>query len=162
MVIRSATERDARALAAVYNPYVVETVVTFEETPVSEAEMARRVRVVLGASLPWLVAEQGGTIMGYAHASEWKGRCAYRFSVETTVYVAAGAAGRGIGSRLYDALVPILQAGTSHTAIAGIALPNPASVSLHEKFGFQKVAHFKEVGFKGGSWVDVGYWQRML
>jgi phosphinothricin acetyltransferase len=160
--IRPATPADGASLARIYNYYVTTTVVTFEEDPIAPSEMARRVEDVGSASLPWLLAEQAGNVLGYAYASKWKGRCAYRFSVETTVYLDPLHMRRGLGSLLYNSLLPILMVGGIHAAIGGIALPNEGSVALHEKFGFQKVAHFKEVGFKFGRWIDVGYWQRIL
>ncbi|RME80036.1 MAG: N-acetyltransferase family protein [Caldilineae bacterium] len=160
--VRAATPDDAVALARIYGPYVRDSIVTFEEVPPTPADMAQRLQMTLDASLPWLVAERGGEVRGFAHASRWKGRCAYRFAVEVTVYVEQGYAGLGIGSLLYGRLLPQLRDGGMHTALAGIALPNPASIALHEKFGFRKVAHFRQVGFKFGRWIDVGYWQLML
>jgi L-amino acid N-acyltransferase YncA len=160
--IRNATTADAASIADIYNHYVTNTVVTFEEEPVSPAEMAGRIEEVTSASLPWLVAERGGRVLGYAYASQWKGRAAYRFTKEITVYVGQRALGQGLGSRLYTALFPILADRGIHTVLGGIALPNPASVALHEKFGLAKVAHLEEVGFKFGQWIDVGYWQRTL
>ena len=160
--IRAARASDAAAVAAIYNHYVAETAVTFEEEPVSAAEMARRIEGVLSASLPWLVAEESADIVGYAYATHWRARRAYRYSVEVTAYVARQHAGRGIGSRLYRQLFPALQARGVHAVMGGIALPNDASVALHEKFGLRKVAHFEQVGFKFSRWIDVGYWQRIL
>lgn len=162
VTIRPATTADASAIAGIYNHYVTETIVTFEEEAVSPAEITRRIQEVDSASLPWLIAERCGEVVGYAYASKWKGRCAYRFSVEITVYVGPGHARRGIGSKLYGQLFPILKDRGIHALIGGIALPNEASVALHEKWGLQKVAHFKEVGFKFNRWIDVGYWQRTL
>jgi phosphinothricin acetyltransferase len=159
--VRGATLDDAPACAALYNHYITDTVISFEEEPVRTAEFAARIDEILRIPLPWLVAEQDGRILGYAHASKWKGRCAYRFSFETSVYVAYDCGRRGIGSLLYAELLRLLDARGNHSVIGGIALPNAASVALHEKFGFQKVAHFREVGFKFDSWHDVGYWQRM-
>ncbi len=160
--IRAAASSDARAVAAIYNHYVAETVITFEERPVHADEMARRIGDVQSASLPWLVAEENGQIVGYAHAAPWKTRSAYRFSVEITVYVAPDKVGHGIGSMLYRHLFTILQTLDVHAVIGGIALPNEASVALHEKLGLEKVAHFQQVGFKFNKWVDVGYWERIL
>lgn len=160
--IRSATGDDAAALARIYEPYVRQTTITFEEEPVAPAEMARRLREVAAAGLPWLVAEDDGRVLGYACATPWKGRSAYRFSVEVTVYLEPDRARRGWGTRLYEELFARLAALGVHTAIAGIALPNEASVALHEKLGMTKIAHFAEVGFKLGRWIDVGYWQRLL
>jgi len=129
---------------------------------VAAAEMARRLEEVRSAALPWLVAEAAGQAVGYAYATPWKARTGYRFSAEITVYLGPGQAGRGIGSRLYGELFPMLQARRIHAVMGGIALPNEASVALHEKFGMRKVAHFEAVGFKFDRWIDVGYWQRTL
>jgi L-amino acid N-acyltransferase YncA len=159
--IRDATPDDAAAIAAIYNRYVLDTTITFEEEAVTQEEMRARIAEVQTASLPWLVATDG-RLLGFAYASKWKGRCAYRFSVEVTVYLGEGAAGRGLGSRLYAELFERLRAAGMHSVLAGIALPNEPSVALHEKMGMEKVAHFGEVGFKLGRWVDVGYWQRTL
>jgi phosphinothricin acetyltransferase len=153
---------DAAAIAAVYNPYIRDTVITFEEEPVSNAEMSRRIEEVRSASFPWLVAEQGGQVVGYAYARPWHSRSAYRYSAEIAVYLSVAHTGRGIGSKLYAELFPILQARGIHVVMGGIALPNEASVALHERFGLRKVAEFREVGFKFDRWIDVGYWQRTL
>ena len=160
--IRIATASDADRIAEIYNHYIANTVVTFEEEPVAGDEMRRRMDDVFAAALPWLVAESGGRVVGYAYATKWKARSAYRFSVETTVYLADGLGKFGLGSRLYDELFRLLKEKGIHAAIGGIALPNDASVALHEKFGMRKVAHFDEVGFKFGKWVDVGYWELIL
>ena len=160
--IRGASASDAAAIAGIYNHYVTDTVVTFEEESVSVAEIARRIDEVRFASLPWLVAEVDRHVVGYAYSRPWNARSAYRFSVEITVYLAPAHAGRGIGSTLYGELFPILRARRIHAVMGGIALPNEASVALHEKFGLRKVAQFEEVGFKFNRWIDVGYWQRTL
>ncbi len=161
MTMRPCTTADAAAIAAIYNAYVHDTVITFEETPVAAAEMARRI-VDTTARFPWLVWDDGGGAVAWAYATAWKTRSAYRFSVETTVYVAASHHGRGIGAVLYGALLEDLRGRKLHSAVGGIALPNPASVALHEKLGFVKIAHFAEVGRKFDRWVDVGYWQLIL
>jgi L-amino acid N-acyltransferase YncA len=161
-MIRPAHVSDGEALAQIYNHYVANTVVTFEEQPVSGAQMASRIDEVLSASLPWLIAEETGAIAGYAYASKWKVRAADRFSVECSVYLATAAVGPGIGTQLYAALFEKLKALGAHAVMGGVALPNPACVALHEKFGMEKVAQFNEVGFKFGKWIDVAYWQKML
>jgi L-amino acid N-acyltransferase YncA len=162
-VIRPAQPADCLAIASIYNHYVTNTIVTFEEQPVSAAEIESRVAVVQSASLPWLVAEVDGAVAGYAYAVKWKAtREAYRFAVEASVYVAAGFTGGGIGTSLYAELLNRLRAMKMHVVIGGVALPNPASVALHERFGFVKVAHFKETGYKFNRWIDVGYWQLLL
>ena len=142
---------------------MLNTVVTFEEEQVEVDEMALRILGNQEAGLPWLVAQdESGQVIGYAYASAWKGRCAYRFSVEVTVYLAHDMSGKGWGSRLYEALFKALDDKGMHTVIGGIALPNAASIALHEKSGLKKVAHFEQVGFKMDRWVDVGYWQGQL
>lgn len=161
-IVRPALAADAPALTRIYNAYVETTIVSFEEEAVNPLEIRRRMKAVRRASLPWLVAEEDGTVVGYAYATKWRTRPAYRQSVEVTVYVASDRRRRGIGSVLYDSLLDELRGHGIHAAIGGIALPNPASVALQEKFGFEKVAHFAEVGFKFGKWIDVGYWQRIL
>lgn len=114
------------------------------------------------AGLPWLVADEDGEVKGYAYATQWKDRIGYRTSVETTVYLAKNATGRGLGTQLYEELFRLLEEKGLHSAIGGIALPNSGSVALHEKFGMKKVAEFEEVGTKFGGWVNVGYWQRIF
>ena len=162
VIVRHATAADAAAVASIYNHYVTDTIVTFEEEPVSAAEMASRIDEVQAGSLPWLVAERDGAVVGYAYATKWRSRFGYRFSVEVTVYLAADQGGRGTGSKLYESLLAELRERGFHAAMGGIALPNDASVALHEKFGFKKVAHFDEAGIKFDRWIDVGYWQLLL
>lgn len=160
--IRPAAAGDAAALARIYNFYVQETIVTFEEEAVSAAEMSARLREVQEASLPWLVAEDRGEVVGYAYAGKWRVRRGYRFSVEVTVYLDHRRGRAGIGTSLYQRLLSELPPRGIHVAIGGIALPNEASVALHEKLGFRKTAHFHEVGFKFDRWIDVGYWEKRL
>ena len=162
VVVRRALAADSEAIARIYNHYVLNTVITFEEDPVSAQVMATRVAEVQGSSLPWLVAETDGAVIGYAYASKWKIRSAYRFSVQATIYLEHGREGHGIGTMLYSGLLPILRASGIHVAIGGAALPNEASAALHERLGFNHVATFREVGFKHGRWVDVAYWQLVL
>jgi phosphinothricin acetyltransferase len=161
-VIRPAEIPDAQAIASIYNYYIANTTITFEEQPVTAEQMAERILEVHAASLPWLVAEEFGQVIGYAYASKWRARSSYRFSVETTVYLQNEAVSRGVGSQLYEVLFSVLKGKGVHVAIGGIALPNEASASLHEKFGMKKIAHFEQVGFKFEKWVDVGYWQAVL
>jgi L-amino acid N-acyltransferase YncA len=161
MIIRNVIPDDAHAICAIYNHYVENTVISFEEKPVSENEMKRRIREIV-RSLPWLVAEEDGRVLGYAYASPWKNRGAYRYAVESTVYLAPDAAGRGIGRRLCRELISALGRRHVHAVMACIALPNPASIGLHEKLGFERVAHFKQIGWKFDRWIDVGYWQLVL
>ena len=161
-MIRVAAAEDSDALALLYNHYVLNSVTTFEEEPVSAAEMGARVAEVRRLDLPWLVLEIAGELCGYACAVRWKGRAAYRHSVESTIYLAESRTGQGLGLQLYGCLVAELEALSVHSVVGGIALPNDPSVGLHEKMGFAKVAHLSEVGRKFGRWIDVGYWQRLL
>jgi phosphinothricin acetyltransferase len=161
-MIRTATESDSSEIVNIYNYYVLNTSVTFEEQPLDSDEMASRITATLDDYLPWLVAEQDGQIIGYAYASKWKGRCAYKYSVESTVYLSHTVVSRGWGSKLYRKLLNALKDNNFHVAMGGISLPNDSSVGLHEKLGFEKVAHFSEVGYKFDEWVDVGYWQLKL
>jgi len=158
-MIRSATTADAAAIAAIYNHYVLNTVVTFEEETVSAREVADRIAEIQTAGRPWIAWEENGRVLGYAYANSWKSRCAYRFALETTIYLDKEATGRGGGTLLYTALVETLRATRIHSLIGGVALPNAASVALHEKLGFTKIGHFKEVGRKFDQWIDVGYWE---
>jgi phosphinothricin acetyltransferase len=160
--VRPVTLDDAEQICALYNHYVMTSTITFEEEPVTLAEMASRIRDAQSASLPWLVAASGGEILGYAYASKWKGRAAYKFSVEVTIYVRQGLGHCGIGAQLYGHLLPALKSRGVHAVIGGVALPNDASLRFHQKFGFEKVAHFKEVGYKFNRWIDVTYWQVTL
>jgi phosphinothricin acetyltransferase len=159
--IRRAVPEDAAAICRIYNHYVLKTVVTFEEVEVTADEMARRMAEVT-ASFPWLMLERGGEVLGYAFASKWHARSAYRHSVESTIYLCPAATGQGLGTILYKDLLQRLRLRPIHAVVAGIALPNESSVGLHEKCGFEKVAHYKQVGFKFGQWVDVGHWQLLL
>jgi L-amino acid N-acyltransferase YncA len=160
--LRDASAADAAAIASIYNHFIADTAITFEEESVSAAEMAARIADVQNTGLPWLVAVDGDTVLGYAYATKWRVRHAYRFSVESTVYLDHQQSGRGLGTALYRLLLARLKGGGYHLVIGGIALPNAASVALHEKLGFEKLAQFGEVGFKFGRWIDVGYWQLKL
>ena len=162
VLIRPAAATDATDVARIYNHYVLTTSITFETEAVASSEMAQRIGEIAAASLPWFVAEADGRVIGYAYASRWKGRCAYRYSVEVTAYIDHESTGRGIGTALYTALLAALRGQSMHAAMGGIALPNEQSVALHERFGFKKVAHFAQVGFKFDQWIDVGYWEVLL
>ena len=162
MNFRPALDSDASAIAAIYTHYILTTTISFEESAVDSEEIVRRMAAVQAAGLPYLVAEEEGTVVGYAYATPWRARPAYRTSVETSVYVRAGMGGRGAGTMLYRLLLAQLRDSGYHMAIGGIAQPNAASVALHEKLGFRKVAHFSEVGRKFGRWIDVAYWELRL
>ena len=156
-LVRPASIGDGAAIAAIYAPFVEGSIVTFEETPPSGAAMAER---LAAAPIPWVVAERGGVVIGYASVSPWKPRSAYRFAVEFGVYVAPAAQRSGAATALYRDLLARCAAAGIHTVLAGIALPNDASVALHERLGFTHVGTLREVGFKFGRRIDVGYWQR--
>ena len=160
-MIRPVRLEDAEQIAEIYNYYILNTIVTFEEVVIDGQEMLTRIKAVIQHH-PWLVYEKNGIILGYAYATLWNKRSAYKRSAECTIYLKHDAIGGGIGSKLYGALFECLVEMNFHVIIGGISLPNPASQAIHEKFGFQKVAHFKEVGKKFGKWIDVGYWELVL
>lgn len=160
--IRPATADDAAAICTIYNRYVTGTTISFEEAPFLPAEMAQRIADVQSAGSPWLAMLENDKLIGYAYATKWRMRPAYRTSVETSIYLDLNHHGSGAGTVLYGALLDELRRCGLHLAIAGIAQPNEASVRLHEKLGFIKVAHFSEVGRKFDQWIDVGYWQLKL
>ena len=162
MKLRAATPGDAAAIAHIYAPYVAGSAVSFETEPPDAAEVGRR--MAAGGDLyPWLAAEaEDGTLAGYAYACAFRPRPAYRFTVETSVYLRPGAEGQGLGERLYRPLIEMLAAQGFTQAIAAIALPNEASVRLHERLGFRPAGTYAKVGWKLGEWRDVGLWQRPL
>jgi phosphinothricin acetyltransferase len=160
-MIRPASPSDASQICAIYNHYVASTVITFEEETVSESAMSQRIGQVT-QKYPWFVSERDGSISGYAYATTWKSRSAYRFAVESAIYLKHGLAGQGIGHALYSTLIAAMRESGIHSVIGGIALPNAASVALHEKLGFRKIGQFSEVGRKLDRWVDVGYWELIL
>lgn len=160
-MIRPVRPGDAQALAEIYNPYVTDTTITFEEQPLRAEEMASRVVTVTTAH-PWLVWEEDGRVLGYAYASVWRARPAYRHSTETAIYLAPDSRGRGLGTQLYRALLADLRQRGFHLVLGGLALPNEASVRLHERLGFQQAGRFHEAEFKFGRWIDVGFWELLL
>ncbi|HEY2259209.1 MAG TPA: arsinothricin resistance N-acetyltransferase ArsN1 family B [Solirubrobacteraceae bacterium] len=162
MLIRHADPvGDAAACAAVYAPFVTDSVASLEEEPPDTAEFGARMQRVC-RTYPWLVAELDDRIVGFAYGSQHHVRAAYRWSADTTVYVSADHHRRGVGRSLYGELLPMLTSQGVYTACAGISLPNPASVSLHESFGFAPVGVYRNVGYKHGRWWDVGWWQLAL
>jgi L-amino acid N-acyltransferase YncA len=152
--IRPALLEDASAIAAIYQPFVEHTTISFEETPPDAGEFS--VRIASGANeYPWLVACEGDRVLGYAYAGRHRERTGYRYSVDVSIYLAVDARGQGIGTLLYSRLFDVLRERGFHRAFAGIALPNDASIALHRRFGFHEVGVYHEVGFKFGRWVDV-------
>jgi phosphinothricin acetyltransferase len=162
LLIRLAGAADARAIAAIYRPYVEESRISFEvETP-DAAEMARRICGDMPGYHPWFVAEDGGRVVGFASSAPFRSRRAYRWTVETSVYLAPDCTGREIGTQLLARLLDRLEAQGYVAAIGGIALPNDASVAFHERLGFSHGGTYRQVGFKMGEWLDVSLWQREL
>ena len=161
-MIREATGQDAGEIANIYNYYIHNTVITFEESEVSPRDIVSRIEKVNHVGLPWLVAESEGKLIGYAYATRWNERSAYKHSVETAIYLSHTLLAKGWGTRLYEVLFARLRQMPVHVIIGGMTLPNPASKALHEKFGMKKVAHFERVGFKFDKWLDVGYWQMQI
>ena len=158
-MIRQATEADAEKITSIYNHYILNSTATFEEIPLTASEIIQRIEKVQNLDLPWLVAEEDGCVIGYAYATRWNERCAYRDTVEASVYLSHNLTVKGWGTKLYEALFARLREKSLRVVIGGITLPNPASIALHEKMGMEKVAHFKNVGYKFGRRIDVGYWQ---
>lgn len=161
-MIRGADARqDAAACAAIYAPHVEDGPTSFEEEAPGPEEMMARIEET-AATHPWLVAEDGGEVVGYAYSCRHRSRPAYRWSAEVSVYIGEGHRGRGVGRGLYEALLTELRERGFHFAYAGITLPNEASVALHEALGFEPVGVFEEIGWKAGAWRDVGWWQLRL
>ena len=162
-MIRDAKPEDASLIVPIYNYYVLHSHATFETEPVSNKEMEHRIKKVQEEfELPWLVLEENETILGYAYATQWKPRKAYRHTTEISVYLSKDQNGKGYGKALYAELISQLKSKGYHAVIGGISLPNEPSIKLHESLGFHPVAHFKETGYKFDRWIDVGYWQLIL
>lgn len=162
MEIRKIKFSDVEQITEIYNFYIDNTLITFEEERITPDDMRQRVEKVIKNDLPWIVLEDEegtGEILGYAYANFWHQRSAYRFTVEPSVYLAEHLKGRGYGKILYQALLEILHHKGIKNLLGVIALPNEPSVGLHESLGFKKVGEFNEVGFKFEQWVSVGYWQ---
>jgi L-amino acid N-acyltransferase YncA len=160
-LIKLATEHHAEQILGIYAPIVESTPISFEVEPPTTDEMRQRIADTL-ARLPWLVCEREGETLGYAYASEHSVRAAYQWSVDVSVYVHEQARHVGVGRAFYRVLFTVLTLQGFYNAYAGITLPNPASVGLHESMGFRPVGVFRGVGYKLGSWHDVGWWQLLL
>jgi L-amino acid N-acyltransferase YncA len=159
--VRDAVETDVPAMHAIYAPYVTDTVVSFEAEPPTLAVFGERVRQ-FGAHHACLVIERDGVVVGYAYGGPHRARAAYRWSVETSVYIAPAAQGQGLGRRLYEALLPRLADAGYCNAFAGVAQPNAASGALHRAVGFTPIGVFPRVGWKFGAWHDVAWFHRPL
>jgi len=160
-MIRTVKTKDIRGICTIYNYYIENTVITFEEDPISVDEMGKRIIEVVH-SYPWLVYEDHGMVIGYAYANKWKARAAYRHSVELSIYISKDNLGKGIGKKLYETLLAELRKIDVHAVIGGMSLPNEQCEKLHESLGFKKIAEFKEVGYKFQKWIDVGYWELIM
>jgi L-amino acid N-acyltransferase YncA len=154
-------QRDAAACAAIYAPYVDGQGTSFEERVPAAADFADRIARV-SRNLPWLVAERDGTVAGFAYATSHRERPAYRWAAETSIYLHRDHQGQGVGKELYKALMGLIRRQGLHVALAGITLPNAASVRLHESLGFEQIGVYRRIGFKAGAWRDVGWWQLLL
>ena len=162
LTIRMAAADDAAQIAAIYRPHVAASATSFEVVPPDDAEMDRRIEALRGFA-PWLVCgDEGGGVRGYAYACRHRDRAAYRWSVDVAVYVDAGHRRRGVGRALYQSLFALLRLQGFFAAHAGITLPNAGSVGLHESLGFKLLGVYPAVGWKLGSWHDVGWWQLPL
>jgi phosphinothricin acetyltransferase len=159
--LRFACAGDAAGMAAIYAPHVVESAISFEAVPPTAEMMCERISATL-SQLPWLVCERGRELLGYAYASPHSERAAYRWSLNASVYIAAGCRRQGIGRALYTSLFALARLGGYYSVHAGVTLPNAASVGLHESLGFVPVGIYRAVGFKLGAWHDVGWWQLEL
>ena len=157
-MIRNVQIEDAQQLLDIYNYYVVNTVVTFDLEPLSLDVFKEKITTV-SADYPFLVYEENSEILGYAYGSKFRPKPAYNNTVESTVYLKHGYQGKQIGSKLYEELLYLLKQKNTHVVLGVLTLPNQASVKLHEKFNFEKVAHLKHAGLKFGEWQDVGFWQ---
>lgn len=160
-MIRLATVHDTEQILEIYSPYVQTTNISFETTTPTKEEMALRIERVL-LNNPWIVLEEGNVVLGYAYASKHRERAAYKWAVDTSIYVRQECRGKGIGKELYTALISILKLQGYCNVYAGICLPNESSVGIHEYFGFRKIAHYNNVGYKFGQWHDVGWWELFL
>jgi phosphinothricin acetyltransferase len=160
-MLKKVKPEDAGEIAEIYNYYILNSVVTFEETPIDAEEMRSRILAHI-SKYPWFVYEIENQIVGYAYAGVWKTRSAYNQTVESSVYLKQSAINQGIGTILYIELIKQLKDLGIHAVIGGISLPNQASIQLHEKLGFKKIGEFKEVGYKFNKWIDVGYWELIL
>lgn len=159
--IRLAHAEDARAIQAIYAPVVSHTPISFETIPPSIEEMRQRIEHTLN-NFPWLVYEDKGELLGYAYASQHRVRSAYQWSVDVSIYIHEQSHRQGIGRKLYTALFELLREQGFYNVYAGITLPNPASVALHEAMGMQPLGVYQKVGYKLGAWYDSGWWQGLL
>lgn len=160
-MIRDVHIEDAHDIAAIYNYYIKNTTITFEELEIDAEEISNRIKSVT-ENFPWIVYEVDGRVVGYAYVSPFKSRSAYKNSVESSIYIDHEFRGRGVGTLLYKEIIRMCVFRNYHTILGITTYPNDKSVLLHQKFGFEKVAHYKEVGYKFNTWIDVAVWQLLL
>ena len=160
-MIREVKLSDAKAIVDIYNYYILNTNITFEEKQLTVDDMEERI-IEKTAKHPWIVYERDGQVIGYAYLSGWHSRSSYRYSNEASIYLDRNEKGHGIGKELFGQLLEVSKGYGVHTIVSGITIPNTESISLHEKFGFKKIAEFEEIGFKNNKWLNVGYWQKLL
>ncbi|HBM15870.1 MAG TPA: phosphinothricin acetyltransferase [Lentisphaeria bacterium] len=161
-MIRECFIEDAAEICRIYNYYVENTTITFEEEPLAPSEIEKRISNIQSKGHPWLVYEENLQIIGYAYASEFKSRCAYKYTLETSFYLSHEHLSKGIGTKLYTKLIDECRKIGMHSLVGVIAVPNIPSASICKKFGFQKAGIIKEAGFKFNKWIDIEYWQLIL
>lgn len=161
-MIRNAQLSDAKRIAEIYNPYIKDTIITFEEELVTEEDIAQRIKNITAKKFPYIVYEEKGDVIGYAYLSNWRTRTAYDITLETSVYIDEKAQAKGLGTILYAELINRAREINIHSLIGVISLPNPISQKLHEKFNFELVGNFKESGLKFNKFIDVEFWQLIL
>jgi len=157
--IRKATVEDAGDICNIYNYYIINTVITFENEAVTVGEMQSRIQDILNCGLPYYVAVDGNRVIGYCYLHQWNNRCSYSSTKEVSIYLDKDARHKGLGTKLFERILENTDHATTHVLISGICLPNESSVNLHEKFGFKQVSMMKEIGRKFDKWLDVGHWQ---
>lgn len=161
-MIRNVKVEDAKEIVDIYNHYILNTNVTFEVEALASGEMAKRIEKKIKDN-PWIVYEEDNKILGYAYVGEFRERIAYKFTKEVTIYLDKSVVRRGIGTKLMEALIERCKTEYDiHTLISVVTVPNASSISIHKKFGFERVGYFKEVGFKNNKWLDVEYLQLMI
>ncbi|GAA4235927.1 GNAT family N-acetyltransferase [Postechiella marina] len=160
-MIRDFNKKDIKQLLDIYNYYVLNSIVTFDIEPLSLSTFTEKVTRI-NNDYPFIVFEEDNQVLGYAYGSKWRPKPAYKQTVESTVYVKNGVHGKQIGTKLYQELLRLFKQEDYHVVLGGLTLPNNASVKLHQKFGFEQVAHFKAVGRKFDTWLDVAFWQLKL
>lgn len=160
-MIRSVRISDAKDIVEIQNYYILNTNITFEEEELTVNEMEKRI-IEKTKDHPWIVYEENNKVIGYAYLNQWHNKSAYRFSKEASIYVSNNHRGKRIGISLFEELLKLAKDYNVHTIVSGITIPNDASIGIHEKLGFEKIAEFKEIGFKNGNWLNVGYWQKIL